>query len=63
MKLKDVKTDSIWAVRQGKKGSVTSTVSDAPKPIKKLTPKEMQSSVRKPKIDFYRKARTPGLGN
>lgn len=61
MKLKDIDTSKVNWQHQKKKGAISTSVDDKPKPLKKKSPAEVRNSTAR--NNFYRSARTPGLGN
>lgn len=61
MKLKDIDISKLNVQRQRKDGGINASVDDTPKPLKKKSPAEIRNNTSR--NNFYRSARTPGLGN
>ena len=61
MKLKDINISKLNVQRQRKDGGISASVDDTPKPLKKKSPAEIRNNTSR--NNFYRSARTPGLGN
>lgn len=63
MKLKDIDISKLNVQRQRKDGGISASVDDTPKPLKKKSPAEIRNNTNTSRNNFYRSARTPGLGN
>jgi len=63
MKLKDIDISKLNVQWQRKDGSILVSVDDTPKPLKKKSPAEIRNNTNTSRNNFYRSARTPGLGN